>query len=165
MSRIIFKVQASKKQFHVFLALSGVLAAFCLLLGYEAIAGRPSWEELFVLSVLAAVSIIYTIRLKTTIVFTDDGQLMQKNLFVNQKVLLTSLVRAERYTTAPAYTDPRLKLVDKNGNVLILCPGEFTIKDLDDLLAVIGPFIFIASVDKNFMDLYFYQGQNTPRLG
>lgn len=160
------EIHASKPRFRFLLALSILLGTLCAWLIFQLVIGKPFWQGLLITFFFTLLSVALAIKQKTESLLFKDGELIQKVYFIQRSIYLPSLVRAERYvTTIGKYPSPRLKLEDDRKNMLVVAPGDFTMKDLETIVKLISPYIFITSVEKNFMDLQFYveQGMNVPR--
>lgn len=165
MEKCSIKIRASKSQFHFLLVVSIFLTVLCLWLAYQLAIGKSFLRGFLIALFFTVLTTALTIKQKTERLLFSDGYLIQKSFFIYQSVYLPSLVRAERNVTVGKYTDPRLRLEDEAGGTLILSPGDFAMNDLEALVALITPYIFITRVEKNFMDLHFYveQGIDVPK--
>lgn len=158
------EIHASKPLLKFLLIGSALLLLVSMWLVYQLTLGKPIGQSLLSVGILALLTIAWGMRLKSERLVLEAGRLTQSSLFVSQSVDLQSLARAERYVMGKA-ASPRLKLEDSGGNTLIFRPGDFAKEDLEAVVNIISPYVFIARVEKNFMDLQFYadQGRDIPR--
>jgi hypothetical protein len=135
-----------------------------LWLSYQLAIGKDFWKGFLLALGFTLLAIASTINQKTKSLSFEDGRLVQNSFFIHQSVHLPTLIRAERYVTTGKWPSPKLKLEDDRGGLLIFTPGDFTMTDLESIVALLHPYIFINRVEKNFMDLQFYieQGLDIP---
>lgn len=158
-------LQLSKSQGYLYLGFGLFFIPSCIWLGYRLIFSNGSPLSFLLALFLCLLCLLFATKQFTGHLQYANGYLTFKSLFVNQHVHLPSLTRAERYMSAGNFPQPLLQLQDDAGNKLIIRPGDYDMKDFEELVAFIHPYIFVTRVDKNFMDLKFSieQGLNIPR--
>lgn len=147
------EIHASGTKSKIWFVLSSLLELLCLWLIFQLALGKPFLQGFLICLLFTLYFTALTLKNKTECLIFKDGCLRQHTIFMQQSVDLPSLVKAKRYLTIGKYPSPRLRLEDEKGGRLVLCPEDYTTKDLETVISLISPYIFITRVDKNFMDL------------
>lgn len=167
MSNPQFKIHVAKSQLLIMKTLSIFLIILCLWLIYQLTTGKQFSIDLPIALFLAFFSVLATIKQVTEELVIQNEYLIQKDYFSHHRVHLPSLLNAERFSIS-AGTSPhsRLMLEDRFSGKVIINPSVFTMGDVETLVALIHPYVFVNSVEKNFTNLQFYytQGMNIPKV-
>jgi hypothetical protein len=132
------------------------LVAFWICFVYRAFTGDPSVEALLETPLFAAYFLGGAVALRTTVVTYHDGILLRHNVFLNQSVDLTQLTRARKYLWwGKRYI---FRLDDSAGGYVRIVPMDYGVPELNTIVDTIRPYIFIPRVDKNFIVLRNYVG-------
>lgn len=169
MQEIQFDVRGSRPGFWISLSIGVAASLICLYAGSQFPLEQILRTEFPIILFLAFFSLLLAIYSHSLRLHFENGYLIKKDIFRTRQVQLGNLTRARRYMQlnfGGVQPTGILELEDSNGNIMKIKPSEYSLSDIEELVELLHPYIFINRVDKNFMDLQFSteQGLNLPAL-